>query len=261
MVYLITKMLLCLVIAALLGLVIGWQLRSLILGNRNRALQEMVDDCQKHLRQVEHERDQLFIRVERLEADNQDLNARLMDLPPAGASHPPPRDGDIPDLNTIVQRLQALEQTNQLLQSRIDSLDFRAGSHPLAEIGGLDSEQIEMFRQLGIETTVQLLEYVSTKKGRQELLARSGLDEAELDRMTQVADLLRVPGISSPIANLLQTAGIRSVAELAGKKAYRLALKLKRINAEVQLLSTAPGASIVSHWIDAATAMENHPAD
>jgi len=252
MAYLITKMLLCLLLAALLGLFIGWQLRGLVLNNRQRAQQEVLDDCQQHLQQVERERDQLYIRAERLEAANHDLNAQLMDTPPPPA---PLANDPAKELDTIVARLQALEQTNQLLQSRIDNLDLRAGSHPLAEIGNLGTEEIEMFRRLGIETTIQLLEHVADGAGRDDLIARTGLEAAELDRMTQVADLLRVPGIDSATANLLQASGIRSVADLADKKANRLALKLKRVNAEKQLLSTAPKASIVGHWIDAATTM------
>jgi hypothetical protein len=251
MVYLITKMLLCLLLAALLGLLIGWQLRTLVLGNRNRSLQMAIDDCHAQLRLIERERDELYLRAEQLEAANSDLNARLMDG--SGVTAPPePSD----DLGPILRRLQALEQTNRQLQSRIDSIDFRAGGHPLAELGNLSSEQTEMFRRLGIETTIQLLNQYGSSEGKTALLAQTGMNEEELTRLAEVADLLRIPGVSGPIANLLQASGIHSVADMAGKQAYRLALKLKRINAEKQLLSTAPGASIISLWINTATTME-----
>ncbi len=257
MTYLVTKMLLCLVLAALLGLLIGWQLRTLVLGNRSRSLQMGLDECHKHLRRIERERDELFVRAEQLETANNDLNARLMDSSGGGGGTTITPEGD---LEAILRRLQLLEQTNQQLQSRIDSIDSRAGSHPLTDLDDLSSEQLAMFRRLGIETTAQLLTHISSDDGKSTLLAQTGLTEEELTRLTEIADLLRIPGISSPIANLLQASGIHSVADMTGKQAYRLALKLKRVNAERQLLSTAPGASIISLWINAATMMERRIA-
>ncbi len=254
MAYLITKMLLCLLLAALLGLLIGWQLRSLLLGTRQRALQDALDDCQQQLHRAEQERDEIFLKAERLEAANQDLNARLMEAPADEEEEAQPANAD---LATIARRLQALERTNQLLQSRIDNLDFRSGSQPLSELGMLDSEQIEMFRRIGIETTSQLLDHARDDESREAILRQTTVDADELKRLTEVADLLRIPGITSHSANLLQAGGIHSIAALADKKAYRLALKLKRVNAEKQLLSTAPGASIVGQWINAAIAMRN----
>ncbi len=251
MIYLVTKMLLCLVLAALIGLLIGWQLRTLVLGNRHRSLQMELDSCHEHLRRIERERDELFVRAEQLESANHDLNARLMDNSEGVITTHPESD-----LDAILRRLQILEQTNQQLQSRIDSIDSRAGSHPLADLGDLSNEQLAMFQRLGIETTAQLLSHIASSDGKASLLAQTGLQEAELIRLGEIADLLRIPGISSPVANLLQASGVHSVADMAAKQAYRLALKLKRINAERQLLSTTPGASIISLWINAATMME-----
>lgn len=257
MIYLVTKILLCLILAALLGVLIGWQLRTLVLGNRNRSLQTRLDECHEHLRGIERERDELFVRAEQIEAANNDLNARLMDNHDESGVTPP-----VEDLQTVLRRLQALEQTNQQLQSRIDNIDSRSGSRPLGDLSDLSSQQLELFRRLGIETTEQLLNHIERNGGKSSLLAQTGMTEKELTRLAEIADLLRIPGISSPIANLLQASGIRSVADMAGKQAYRLALKLKRVNAERQLLSTAPGASIIGLWINAATMIERRiPGD
>ncbi len=254
MAYLITKILLCLLLTALLGLTIGWQLRSLLTGTRQRALQDALDDCQQQLRRAEQERDAAFLKAERLEAANQDLNTHLMQAPAAEEEI----QTDNANLAAIARRLQALERSNQLLQSRIDNLDCRSGSLPLHELGILTSEQIEMFRRLGIETTSQLLDHAHDDTSREAMLQQATLDADELKRLAEVADLLRVPGITSHSANLLQAAGIHSIAELADKKAYPLALELKRVNAEKQLLSTTPGAAIISQWIDTAIMVRNH---
>jgi hypothetical protein len=250
MTYLITKMLLCLLFTLLLGLLIGWQLRGFTYRHRDTVLSEELQEANDHLLQTEKERDALFLKLERMEQDNLDLNTRLMNI------SIPSDDPSTVELENIARRLQKLEEANLALKSRVDGIDSQSGNYPLAEIERLTAEEVALFERVGIDNTQALLEEGATPEGRQDIAARTGIDEAEIHHLTTIADLLRVPGITGSFANLIAATGIESVSHLSEQKPYQFALKLKEINTELQLLPTCPGATTVSQWVDEAAQLQ-----
>lgn len=251
MIYLVTQILVWLVLAVVIGGLIGWHLRSLMQERHLKTLEEALEACHEHGKTIEHERNALFARVDALEQANHDLNGRLL-LVADDEKQPQQTE----DLASVQRRLQILEETSRVLQSRLAHIDLRTGSQPLEKLGILSPEQLNRFRELGIENTAQLIDHCHQPNLCEQLQQRTGLDQALLQRLCEIADLLRLPGISPPVAELLNAGDIHSIEDLASCPPYRFALKLKRVNAEHQLLPTAPAASIVTQWINAAVAMQ-----
>ena len=78
--YLISKIIICLLLAFLLGLIIGWLLRNLFCRSREQAL---IADAEGHLgtlRAIERDRDDIGMKLQGMERDNVDLNAKILSL-------------------------------------------------------------------------------------------------------------------------------------------------------------------------------------
>ena len=98
----------------------------------------------------------------------------------------------------------------------------------------------------------ELLEKGATPKGREELAAKSGLGAAQILKFVNYADLFRIKGIAGQNAELLEAAGVATVAELAQRNPANLAAKLKEVNNEKKLTGKVPPEKQVAGWIEEA---------
>ena len=64
-----------------------------------------------------------------------------------------------------------------------------------------------------------------------------------------MADLYRVKGVGSEYAELLELAGVDTVAELAQRSAAELTAALKSVNEAKKLARRAPNESEVTQWV------------
>jgi predicted flap endonuclease-1-like 5' DNA nuclease len=71
-----------------------------------------------------------------------------------------------------------------------------------------------------------------------------------------MADLFRVKGIGSEYSELLEAAGVDSVAELKRRNAANLAKAMADINAEKKLVRAVPTEKRVSSWVEHAKTLE-----
>ena len=81
------------------------------------------------------------------------------------------------------------------------------------------------------------------------------MSEAQLLKFVNYADLFRIKGIAGQNAELLEAAGVDSVAELAQRNATNLTAKLKEVNEAKKLSGNMPGEKQVGEWIAAAKAL------
>jgi len=84
--------------------------------------------------------------------------------------------------------------------------------------------------------------------GRKELAARVGVDQKELLEVLNRADLARVQGIGEVYSNLLENAGVDTVAELAKRVPANLHAKLAE-QAQKGDARRAPTLSQVEDWV------------
>jgi predicted flap endonuclease-1-like 5' DNA nuclease len=122
----------------------------------------------------------------------------------------------------------------------------------LTSIQGIAEATEAKLKTAGVNSTDELLEKGGTPKGREELAAKSGLPPVQILRFVNYADLMRIKGIGGQTSELLQAAGVDTVAELAKRNASNLAAKLTEVNEAKKLTGQVPAEKQVAEWIAAA---------
>lgn len=124
--------------------------------------------------------------------------------------------------------------------------------YTIQEIEGIGPTYGSKLAQAGITNTRQLLDRCGGAKGRREVAARTGLDESQLLKWANMADLMRISGIGKQFAELLEAAGVDTVKELRNRNGVNLTTKMKEVNAAKKLTRGTPSVRQVSAWIDQA---------
>ncbi len=122
----------------------------------------------------------------------------------------------------------------------------------LSEIEGIGEVYQAKLNEIGINSIETLLEKGGTRKGREEIIAASGISDKLILKWINRADLARIKGIGSEYADLLEAAGVDTVPELAQRNAANLHEKLPEVNEAKKLVRRPPRASMVEDWINQA---------
>ena len=101
----------------------------------------------------------------------------------------------------------------------------------------------------GVPSVEALLEQGKTKKGRGELAEKSGITEKLILEWVNHADLMRIKGVGSEYADLLEAAGVDTVPELATRRPDNLTKKMEEVNAEKNLVRRVPVLKMVEKWV------------
>ena len=127
----------------------------------------------------------------------------------------------------------------------------------LIRIQGVGKIFFEKMCNIGVPTQAELLQQGNTKKGREELSAKTGIDERLILTWVNHVDLIRINGVDEEYAELLEAAGVDTVPELATRKADNLFAKLVEINnGEQKISSSTPSLLEVQSWIGHAKSLE-----
>ncbi len=119
----------------------------------------------------------------------------------------------------------------------------------IAMIEGIGKKYSEKLESAGVGTVEALLEKGATKKGRKEIALHAQVSEKMILNWVNRADLFRIKGIGSQYADLLETAGVDSVPELAQRDPENLLLKLQEINSSKNLVRAMPYLKQVRKWV------------
>lgn len=125
-------------------------------------------------------------------------------------------------------------------------------SHKIVEITGIGPKTEGQLRAAHIECTDDLLQRCAHAEGRRTVASETGIGEAQLLEWTYRADLMRIPGVGGPYAELLEAAGVDTIRELRNRDAENLTSLMLRINAERHLAQTCPSCRLVHGWIEEA---------
>ncbi len=129
-------------------------------------------------------------------------------------------------------------------------------SYKITDIEGIGDVYARKLGSANIRSVGALLKKGCTKKGRQELAAATGIDEATILKWVNIADLFRIKGVGSEYSELLEKAGVDTVKELRNRNAENLHAKLAEINASHKLVRQLPGLSLVESWVATAKSLE-----
>ncbi|MFZ0845880.1 MAG: DUF4332 domain-containing protein [Pseudolabrys sp.] len=129
-------------------------------------------------------------------------------------------------------------------------------SYPITDIEGVEGEKAAILKSVRIRTTARLLEAAGTVKGRKALAAKTGFPEKQLLCWANVADRMRIKGISKEYAELLQAAGVDTVKELRFRSPANLAKAMADANRDRRMVRLLPSEKVVSRWIEHAQKLE-----
>lgn len=122
-------------------------------------------------------------------------------------------------------------------------------------IEGIGATYAEKMKGADVQTTDDLLKKGGAPKGRADLAAATGVTEKQILEWVNRADLYRIDGVGSEYADLLEAAGVDTVAELARRDANNLFEKLKAVNDEKKKVRDLPNAEQVGKWIEHAKSL------
>lgn len=117
------------------------------------------------------------------------------------------------------------------------------------DIEGIGPVFSEKLHAANIQTTADLLEAGRTPGGRKKLSDETGISTAMLLEWINHADLMQIKGVGSEYADLLEDAGVDTVAELARRNAANLAAVMKDFNATKESVRRTPSVDQVADWI------------
>ena len=125
----------------------------------------------------------------------------------------------------------------------------------LADIEGVGAASAARLSSAGISTVEELLERGATRTGRDNIAESTGLSPKLILEWVNLADLMRIKGVGEEFSDLLEEAGVDTVAELATRSASNLYQKLAEINQAKNLVRQLPGEAVVTGWVTEAQSL------
>ncbi len=122
----------------------------------------------------------------------------------------------------------------------------------LLDIEGIGDVYAGKLAGAGLTTTEALLAAGRTPKGRKELAEKTGISGDLILEWVNHADLYRIKGVGSEYSDLLEEAGVDTVAELAQRNPENLLEKMTDVNEQKKLVRRLPVLSMVKGWVDQA---------
>jgi predicted flap endonuclease-1-like 5' DNA nuclease len=122
----------------------------------------------------------------------------------------------------------------------------------ILDIEGVGPAFAAKLKKADIGTVEALLAKGAGPKGREEIVAKTGIDHALILKWVNHADLFRIKGVASEYSELLEAAGVDSPVELAHRKAEHLTAKMAELNAAKKLVRKLPVEKQVADWIEQA---------
>ena len=126
----------------------------------------------------------------------------------------------------------------------------------LLAIEGIGEVYLGKLQAIGIRTVEALLEAGKTPQGRKELAEKSGVSGKAILEWVNRADLFRIKGVAEEYSDLLESAGVDTVVELAKRRADNLFEKMQTVNAEKKLVRRLPTQAMVANWVEQAKGLE-----
>jgi predicted flap endonuclease-1-like 5' DNA nuclease len=127
----------------------------------------------------------------------------------------------------------------------------------IEDVEGIGPAFAEKLTAAGVATTEALLERGGTTTGRDRLSEATGISERLILEWVNHADLMRIDGVGSEYADLLEAAGVDSCAELAQRNAANLATTFQEVDAaRPNWIRQIPGEKTIAGWIEQAAHMD-----
>jgi len=120
------------------------------------------------------------------------------------------------------------------------------------DIEGIGPTYAKKLVEAGVKTTDDLLAAAATPKQRETLATKTGASAKLILEWVNLADLFRIKGVGQEYSDLLEEAGVDTVAELAKRVAENLHTKILEVNEKKKLVRRAPTLTELKDWIEQA---------
>lgn len=156
----------------------------------------------------------------------------------------------------VVQQAAQMKETaqNAATQAATQTQENTGLNTPLSQVPDMEPEPQSELEAQGIHTTGQLLEQTATKEMCTDLAQRIGISAHMLRTLIDRADLMRLPGIGSEMATLLQEAGVDGSKDLQRRNPEHLYATLTAMQESSKSASLTPNLDELTQWIAEATA-------
>jgi len=125
------------------------------------------------------------------------------------------------------------------------------------EIEGIGPVYAAKLGEAGVITTDDLLAKGASAAGRKALAEAADLTTGQLLKWVNHVDLMRLDGVGSEYADLLEAAGVDSCTELAQRNPANLAQTFAEIDAaRPNWVRRVPGEATVIGWVQQAKSIE-----
>ena len=127
----------------------------------------------------------------------------------------------------------------------------------IEDVEGIGPSYAAALRDAGVVTTDDLLDQGGSDSGRDRLAGATGLTAHRILEWVNHVDLMRLDGVGSEYADLLEAAGVDSCAELARRNAKNLAQTFQELDAaRPNWIRRIPGEETVAGWIAQASDLD-----
>ncbi len=119
----------------------------------------------------------------------------------------------------------------------------------IEQVEGIGPSYAEKLRAAEVTDTDTLLDIGCSKKGRQGLAQKTGINESQILKWVNMVDLCRIKGVGEEYSELLEYAGVDTVKELRNRNAENLAAKMAEANEQKKLTRRTPSQKEVEGWV------------
>ena len=126
----------------------------------------------------------------------------------------------------------------------------------IEDVEGIGPAYAEKLAGVGIKTTDDLLTAGGSPAGRDRLAGLTGISGKVLLEWVNHVDLMRIDGVGSEYADLLEAAGVDSSAELVQRNAKNLAETFQELDAARNTVRSIPAQVVIERWIDQAKSLD-----
>jgi predicted flap endonuclease-1-like 5' DNA nuclease len=102
---------------------------------------------------------------------------------------------------------------------------------------------------VGIKTTDDLLQQGKSRKGREDLVEKTGISSLLILKWVNMADLMRIKGVGEEYSELLERAGVDTVKELRNRNPKNLFDAMTKYNETHKLVRRVPTLADVESWV------------
>jgi predicted flap endonuclease-1-like 5' DNA nuclease len=268
--YILAQILICLLIAGIIGAIIGWLMRGGC-SCEDELLAKDLELSEKLALTNARWEEKIQTQKGDFDLEKQTLSASLLssksDAKKAISDLENKWEGKVQgiksDYNT---KIGGLDLEKKSLQENLNKEKTHAENaekklvaaaenmdecYDIQEVEGIGPSYGKQLRAMGIETTCNMVEAFFDKFENVEKAAGAmKVDPETIKAWTSMADLMKTPGVGGQYAELMQIVGISSREDLANANATSLYNEMANFNKKSPIVPTVPTLQTLKGWID-----------